>query len=73
MIGRIVSFIVHGPDYFAAKLDNGRVRVGLTHCDCFDLQPEHPRFAEALALATPEAVESMHDDLMGASLARGAL
>lgn len=62
-VGRIESFLVHGPDYYAAKLDNGGVRIGLTGAAYFDLSPQHALFAEAMAVATVEQAEAMHDEL----------
>ncbi len=57
----IARFIVNGPDYFAALLSNGSVRVGLRDYSSIDLPPAHDMHAAAMALKTEGDAEAFID------------
>ena len=62
------EFIVKTEDYFTAHLDDGGVRIGFVGGTCFDFPAGHPRHAEIQRMNVA-AVETTHDELMGAYLA----
>jgi len=57
----IVEYIAEGDeDYFAARLANGWVRIGIVGAECHDVSPEHPCYP-TIEVATPETVEDVFD------------
>lgn len=62
----IAKFIVNdtAEGYFAARLSNGSVRVGLLGCECFDFDQTHAEFTRISNLDA-NTVEATHDEFMG--------
>lgn len=66
MAAHITEYIVEDTcgGYFTAHLDNGRVRIGLVGCECFEFPPEHAEY-NRVASADANAIEFLHDEFMG--------
>lgn len=47
---KTVEFIVKGEDFFAARLGNGSIRVGIVACAMLDIPPGHKLFEGASRL-----------------------
>jgi len=62
-IGHTTKFIFDNGTFFAAHLDNGKVRLGMNDIKAFDLPVGHPHYEAAVNANTAEAVEAVFDDL----------
>lgn len=61
---KTTELILDSADYFAARLDNGGVRVGLKGEHHFDFPEGHKETSRVLACSTVEEVEILHDEFM---------
>jgi len=57
------EFIAKTEDYFSAHLNDGGVRIGFVGMQCFDVPAGHAWY-DRIAEASPEELESLHDELM---------
>lgn len=61
-MAKTTTFLIDGADYFAARLDNGGIRVGLKNVKCMDIPVGHRLFLEANAIRTETAAEFFFDN-----------
>lgn len=63
--GNITEFLVKGNEYYAAKLDNGSVRVGWIDACAYDLPEGHRFFILANGIRTEADAEIIFDYCAG--------
>lgn len=62
MTATTTDFILNGNEYFAANLNNGWVRVGLTGYIAYDFPPGHPKFSRVALITTEDEAENIVDE-----------